>query len=650
VSTTIGEVNINLRMSLAQFKKDTQDGTNAARTATKDMADGIKDNTDEAKASLALLGEEFGVNVPRHIRSFITELPGVGTALNAAFSSVALIALIGVIVEVIKKIQEFRAAQQEAAEAGDKVRESIVRTNLEGRAALDELQAMFVDMTDGPIAGAQYRLDHIRESLLALHLNDDLKKDFADLEKSLKGNPLFGGSALGLEGLKSFESTLNEVLQTAGRPAAFEAVVTEIQKTTESIKQLQAVADGPFTTAPQIAALQNYLTALQAIQAKVDVSLTTSATDRRNKEQKQLEDRVEAERQASNQIVEARNKEVDQLDALLSSSQGLLNKNLSAQDQEIAKINTAVEKWVAYKVAVEAAHGGISEVANEQIEALRKEVQILTDESNNAINLALQAAHAANKKDVDKLVTTPTPAIYSGTKEAEDLYKLQHDSAAQVAAAQQIYTQTRTTAEQYKNELAKLNIELEQGAIDQDTYNRAVTAAKQKYDDTTKAVGEFGKNIGDTIKQSVLFGRSWSDTLKSVALDLAQLILKLTLFKSLSASAGAGTGGGLGGFFGALFSGLAGASGGAPGRAGGGPVEAGRAYQWQEHGKEYFVPGTDGVVVPSGATKTAGGGARPIHQVININGVTDMDSFKKSQGQLATEMFNAMASAARRNG
>ena len=32
----------------------------------------------EAKASLALMGEEIGVHIPRHIRGFIAMLPGVG--------------------------------------------------------------------------------------------------------------------------------------------------------------------------------------------------------------------------------------------------------------------------------------------------------------------------------------------------------------------------------------------------------------------------------------------------------------------------------------------------------------------------------------------------------------------------------------------
>src|SRR5438552_3007937 len=39
----------------------------------------------QARGEAALLGEAFGIHLPRHVRSFIAELPGVGPALSAAF-------------------------------------------------------------------------------------------------------------------------------------------------------------------------------------------------------------------------------------------------------------------------------------------------------------------------------------------------------------------------------------------------------------------------------------------------------------------------------------------------------------------------------------------------------------------------------------
>jgi hypothetical protein len=48
----------------------------------------------EAKGELALVGEETGITIPRHIRGFVAELPGVGKALEAAFSATAVLFIV----------------------------------------------------------------------------------------------------------------------------------------------------------------------------------------------------------------------------------------------------------------------------------------------------------------------------------------------------------------------------------------------------------------------------------------------------------------------------------------------------------------------------------------------------------------------------
>lgn len=70
----------------------------------------------EARGSLALFGDTFGVVLPRHLQEFIAKLPGVATAMSAAFNTVALLAFIGVIVEAGKKVEELVSKNREAAE------------------------------------------------------------------------------------------------------------------------------------------------------------------------------------------------------------------------------------------------------------------------------------------------------------------------------------------------------------------------------------------------------------------------------------------------------------------------------------------------------------------------------------------------------
>lgn len=63
----------------------------------------------EAKGELALVGEATGITIPRHIRGFVAELPGVGKALTAAFNATAVFFLLQILVEGTQKLSEFIA-------------------------------------------------------------------------------------------------------------------------------------------------------------------------------------------------------------------------------------------------------------------------------------------------------------------------------------------------------------------------------------------------------------------------------------------------------------------------------------------------------------------------------------------------------------
>ncbi len=62
----------------------------------------------EARGEAGLLGEMFGIHLPRHVRSFIAELPGVGTALSSAFAATAILFIIEAIAKGVEKIIEWR--------------------------------------------------------------------------------------------------------------------------------------------------------------------------------------------------------------------------------------------------------------------------------------------------------------------------------------------------------------------------------------------------------------------------------------------------------------------------------------------------------------------------------------------------------------
>jgi hypothetical protein len=63
----------------------------------------------EARGEAALLGEAFGIHLPRHVRSFLAEMPGVGKALSAAFSATAVFFLIEALIQGAEKLSNFIA-------------------------------------------------------------------------------------------------------------------------------------------------------------------------------------------------------------------------------------------------------------------------------------------------------------------------------------------------------------------------------------------------------------------------------------------------------------------------------------------------------------------------------------------------------------
>jgi len=97
--------------------------------------------------------------------------------------------------------------------------------------------------------------------------------------------------------------------------------------------------------------------------------------------------------------------------------------------------------------------------------------------------------------------------------------------------------------------------------------------------------------------------------------------------------------GGIGGFFSGLLGLL-------PHFAGGGSANAGQAMIVGEERPELFVPRSAGTIVP---TVPSGNGKTQVNNVTNhFHGVTDMDSFKKSQTQISRHIGRAVQVAGSR--
>ena len=187
--------------------------------------------------------------------------------------------------------------------------------------------------------------------------------------------------------------------------------------------------------------------------------------------------------------------------------------------------------------------------------------------------------------------------------------------------AAQAFSSTRTEAEKLQIELDDLQEAFLAGALDGETYARAVTKANEEFLKTIPTVRklrdvgrdfatDFAVRIADAAAEGAL---SFKDFANEVISELKRIAIKLVIFKGLSAIFG---GGGIVGAIGQSFGLVTG------GKAHGGPIFPGRRYQVGELGREEIVSPTAGRVQRHDEVQRGGASVGPSVANLTIQLVT----------------------------
>lgn len=169
-------------------------------------------------------------------------------------------------------------------------------------------------------------------------------------------------------------------------------------------------------------------------------------------------------------------------------------------------------------------------------------------------------------------------------------------------------------AEKFRKEMELLDRQLAAGNITAEKYRDAINglpALNSGIEETKSLTEQLGLTFTSSFESAIFGGGKLSEVFRGLLMDIAKVIFRLQvvepLMKQLQGGGGvpanpyaAGSGGGIdwGGIIGSFFGGM---------RAGGGPVEAGKAYVVGERRAELFVPRTSGAILPS-VPAGAGGG------------------------------------------
>jgi hypothetical protein len=171
-------LSVDLQTKTATFQTGLADAAKSARGAFTDIKGGASEmggavsySTMEARHSVMLLGEEFGVHLPRALTSFIAGLGPIGPALEAAFPFLAIAVGATLLIEHLVKMRE----------EGEKLTDDQVKF---GTAVNTAFNALDQKLIQSQIHADELKNDHLGALKSQLELID--KQSLADLVHSFE--------------------------------------------------------------------------------------------------------------------------------------------------------------------------------------------------------------------------------------------------------------------------------------------------------------------------------------------------------------------------------------------------------------------------------------------------------------------------------
>src|SRR5215470_7633515 len=108
MSVVVGTLVVDLTANTARVISGMDKAGQNAKTSADNIARSFERvDFHEARGAIALLGDEIGVRLPRHVQSFLAQLPGVEKAMAAAFPVLAVTMIGEKIFEAADKVSHF---------------------------------------------------------------------------------------------------------------------------------------------------------------------------------------------------------------------------------------------------------------------------------------------------------------------------------------------------------------------------------------------------------------------------------------------------------------------------------------------------------------------------------------------------------------
>lgn len=184
MAVPVWQLSVNLETKSASFTTGMAEAAKSARSSFTEIKDGANEmgrvtggSMGEARHSVMMLGEEFGVHLPRGVTSFISSLGPVQAAMSAAFPFLAIAAGATILIEKLTKMGD------EAAKSGQAwlaISDDIAKW---GRTSKEELLDVQIQLDK--LSGD--KLKELQDTLKKIDLTtmDHLKGEFDSVGKKV---------------------------------------------------------------------------------------------------------------------------------------------------------------------------------------------------------------------------------------------------------------------------------------------------------------------------------------------------------------------------------------------------------------------------------------------------------------------------------
>jgi hypothetical protein len=287
-------LSVDLQTKTATFTSGLADAAKSARGSFNEIKDGARTmgaetgySVTEARHSVMLLGEEFGVHLPRALTSFIASLGPIGAAMEAAFPFLAIAVGATLLLEHLSKLKEsgqaLTDAQRNFGTAAVTVLNNLNDKLLEVGIRADELRGDHLAALDKQLQ----LIDH--QSMRELgsefeKLAGDMEKVFAVAERGSLMKLLAGegaGDKVKAE-FDKFKTQYEQLLQSGKGSEARGALVDEILQAQEQLKKYQGEKQSNPWVRDAVTQYQQLIVELEKINQIQDETSTLASRQQDN--------------------------------------------------------------------------------------------------------------------------------------------------------------------------------------------------------------------------------------------------------------------------------------------------------------------------------------------------------------------------------